>query len=141
VITPGPRTDMGWEVRPTALRTLLGRVARDYRPGRIYITENGAAYTDVADADGVIRDQRRIDFLRGHLLATHGAIADGVPVAGYFHWSLLDNFEWGYGFSKRFGLFEVDFPSSRRVPRASAHFYRDVVSTSSVEPDDASSSP
>jgi beta-glucosidase len=132
---PGPRvvppherpvTDMGWEVWPQGLEDVLRRVHRDYRPPRIYVTENGAAYTDVVESDGRIRDVRRQDYLRGHLRAAHRAIADGVPLAGYFHWSLLDNFEWGQGFSKRFGLVHLDRATQRRIPRDSATVYRDV---------------
>lgn len=135
VATGAPRTDMGWEVRPDGLRALLGRLHRDYQPARIYITENGAAYDDPPTADGAIVDHRRIAYLRGHLVALAQAIADGAPVAGYFHWSLLDNFEWGYGYTKRFGLIHVDFTSQRRTPRASAQVYRAIVAANAVEPE------
>jgi beta-glucosidase len=124
---------MGWEVWPEGLHDVLLRVHREYHPGRIYVTENGAAYTDPPDADGRIVDARRIDYLRQHLLAMHRAIAAGVPVAGYFHWSLLDNFEWGHGYSKRFGLVDVDFTTQRRTPRASARFYRDVALANAID--------
>ncbi len=134
VVPDGPCTDMGWEVWPTGLHDLLLRVHREYRPGRIYITENGAAYTDPPDVDGRIVDTRRIAYLRAHLLAVHRALAAGVPVAGYFHWSLLDNFEWGHGYSQRFGLVDVDFTTQRRTPRASAHFYRDVARANAIDP-------
>ncbi|MEZ4404163.1 MAG: GH1 family beta-glucosidase [Kofleriaceae bacterium] len=135
VDTGAPRTDMGWPVQPLGLAELLRRVARDYRPGRIYVTENGAAYDDPPAADGTIADVRRTSYLRGHLAATAAAIAEGVPVAGYFHWSLLDNFEWGYGYTKRFGLVHVDFETQRRTPRASAHAYRAIVAANAVEPE------
>ena len=134
VVTDAPRTDMGWEVRPRALYDLLRRVARDYRPRRIYITENGAAFTDAPDADGRIHDARRIAYLRGHLIEVSRAIDAGVPVAGYFHWSLLDNFEWGHGYSKRFGLVHVDFASQGRSPKDSAHAYRTIVAANSIDP-------
>ncbi|MBK9034459.1 MAG: beta-glucosidase [Myxococcales bacterium] len=135
VATGAPRTDMGWEVVPGGLHTLLMRIHRDYRPARIYVTENGAAYDDPIDAGGHIADARRVAYLRGHLIATARALADGAPVAGYFHWSLLDNFEWSYGYTKRFGLVHVDFTTQRRTPRASAHVYRSIVAANAVEPE------
>jgi beta-glucosidase len=126
-------TDMGWEVYPQGLRALLGRLEREYRPRKIHVTENGAAYTDPADAAGRIADTRRVEYLRGHLAAAAGAIADGVPLAGYFTWSLLDNFEWGHGYAMRFGLFEVDFATQRRRPKDSAHWYRRTVAANAVD--------
>ncbi|MBN2170098.1 MAG: beta-glucosidase [Candidatus Krumholzibacteriota bacterium] len=134
---PGERTDMGWEVYPRGLHESLARIHRDYAPRRIYITENGAAYDDPADAAGRIADGRRIAYLRDHLLAARRAIADGVPLAGYFAWSLMDNFEWGYGYTKRFGLFAVEDETRRRVPKDSAFWYHDLVSANAV--DDSSS--
>jgi beta-glucosidase len=121
-------TDMRWEVFPPGLHDLLLRLDREYAPPRIYITENGAAYGDGPDTAGRIADTRRIAYLDGHLSAAHRAIADGVPLAGYFVWSLLDNFEWTQGFSKRFGVYWVDYATQRRVPKDSAFWYRDVVS-------------
>lgn len=135
VAPDAPCTDMGWEVRPAALHALLDRLHREYRPAHLYITENGAAYDDPVDADGQITDARRVAYLRGHLGAVARAVADGVPVAGYFHWSLLDNFEWGHGYTKRFGLVHVDFTSQRRTPRASAQVYRTIVAANAVELD------
>ncbi len=126
-------TDMGWEVYPDGLHASLMRVHREYAPGKIYIAENGAAYTDPVDADGRIADQRRITYHQGHCLAARRAIADGVPLAGYFVWSLLDNFEWGFGFTKRFGLFGVDFDTQQRRPKDSAFWYRDVVAANAVD--------
>jgi len=126
-------TDMGWEVFPQGLHAMLLRLEREYRPSKIYITENGAAYTDEADATGRIADERRIGYLRGHLVAASRAIADGVPLAGYFTWSLLDNFEWAHGYAKRFGLFHVDFATQRRRPKDSAHWYRQVVAANAVD--------
>jgi beta-glucosidase len=126
-------TDMGWEVFPQGLHSMLLRIEREYRPPKIYITENGAAYTDEADATGRIPDVRRIEYLRGHLVAASRAIAAGVPLAGYFTWSLLDNFEWAHGYARRFGLFDVDFATQRRRPKDSAHWYRQVVAASAVD--------
>jgi beta-glucosidase len=132
---PEALTDMGWEVWPQGLEDLLLRLHRDYQPAKIYITENGAAYADGPGADGLIHDARRRDFIAGHLRAVRRAIAAGVPVAGYFHWSLLDNFEWAQGFTKRFGLVHVDLATQRRTPKDSAQYYAAVVAANAV-PDD-----
>lgn len=126
------RTAMGWEVWPRGLRDLLVRLHRDYAPSRILVTENGAAFDDVVDVGGEVHDERRVEYLRGHLAALREAIADGVPVGGYFAWSLLDNWEWAEGFEKRFGLYRVDFRTQRRTPKDSAHFYRAVVAARAV---------
>lgn len=134
--TPAQRTAMGWEVWPRGMRDLLVRLHRDYAPAQIVVTENGAAFDDVVDAAGEVPDERRVEYLRGHLSAMREAIADGVPVGGYFAWSLLDNWEWSEGYEKRFGLYRVDFRTQRRTPKHSAHFYRAVVSAHAV-PDGA----
>lgn len=133
MVAPEALTDMAWEVFPDALDPLLIRLSREYAPRRLYITENGAAYTDHAGPDGRVRDARRVAFLEGHLAAARRALDAGVPLAGYFAWSLLDNFEWAHGYAKRFGLFEVDFASQRRTPRESAHRYRQIIATGSLE--------
>jgi beta-glucosidase len=126
-------TDMGWEVYPQGLQESLLRVHREYEPQKIYIAENGAAFDYPVDAEGRIADTKRVSYLREHLLAAHRAIADGVPLAGYFTWSLMDNFEWGYGYKKKFGLFAVDFATQERSPKDSALWYRDVVAANAVE--------
>jgi beta-glucosidase len=133
VLTGLPRTDMGWEVRPADLHDLLVRLHRDYGPRRIYITENGAAFDDPPDAAGRIDDRRRVAYLGDHLREAHRALAAGVPLAGYFHWSLLDNFEWSFGHTRRFGLIHVDFTSQRRTPRASAAHYRTIATANAVD--------
>ncbi len=120
-------TDMGWEVWPAGLREVLLRVTREYAPARIHVTENGAAFPDPPGSAVPIDDARRVAFLRDHLEAAAQAIADGVPLEAYFAWSFMDNFEWGQGFAKRFGLFHVDYVTQRRTPRASAHWYRDFI--------------
>ena len=129
VADPGPelRTDMGWEVYPDGLRVLLLRLQKDYAPKKLYITENGCAYSTAPDAQGHIGDAQRTQYLRGHFRAIHQAMGEQVPLAGYFCWSLLDNFEWAFGYAKRFGLFWVDYATQRRIPKDSAHWYRDVV--------------
>jgi beta-glucosidase len=103
------------------------RLHRDYGVPSLYVTENGAAFPDVPRHDGRIDDRDRIDYLAQYLGAVARAIAEGVPVRGYFVWSLLDNFEWSYGYSKRFGLLYVDYPTLARVPKSSFYWYRDLI--------------
>jgi beta-glucosidase len=128
----GPRTDMGWPIRPDSLTDLLLRLHRDFPELPLYITENGAAFDDRLDADGAVRDVRRIDYLRDHLAAVHAAIAAGADVRGYYLWSLLDNFEWAHGYAKRFGIIYVDYPNQRRIIKESARWYAEVVRHNAV---------
>ena len=121
----GDLTETGWEVRPDAIYELLTRVHRDYAPATLYVTENGAAFADLRDHDGRVRDPERIEYLAAYLDAVGRAIAEGVPVRGYFVWSLLDNFEWSLGYRPRFGLVYVDYPTLERVPKDSFYWYRD----------------
>ncbi|MEU9011529.1 GH1 family beta-glucosidase [Streptomyces sp. NPDC048479] len=124
---PGPRTAMDWPVDADGLHELLIRL-RDELPGvPLVITENGAAYDDYADPSGAVHDPERVAYLRSHLAAVHRAIEDGADVRGYFLWSLLDNFEWAYGYSKRFGIVHVDFATQRRTFKDSARWYADVI--------------
>ncbi len=116
----GEYTAMGWEVYPPGLYNLLKRVATDYNPPEIYVTENGAAFEDVLTPEGEVHDERRIAYLRGHLAAAQHAIADGVPLKGYFLWSLMDNFEWAEGYSKRFGIHYVDYETAAALSRRTA---------------------
>ena len=120
------RTAMGWEVYPQALTELLVRLQRDYPLPPLYITENGAAYPDVLEADG-IHDIERIRYIERHLQALHDAMRQGVKVCGYFAWSLLDNFEWAYGYSRRFGIVHVDFGSQRRTLKDSGRWYQQLI--------------
>jgi beta-glucosidase len=129
----GPRTDMGWPIRPDSLTDLLLRLHREFPQLPLTITENGAAFDDRLDADGQVRDGRRIDYLQAHLAAVHAAIAAGVDVRGYYLWSLLDNFEWAYGYGKRFGIVYVDYPDQRRVPKDSARWYADVIRHNAID--------
>jgi beta-glucosidase len=126
-------TEMGWEIDPTGLYDLLTRLQRDY-PGLppMYITENGAAFADAPAGDGSVSDPRRIAFLDGHFRTAHRAIADGVDLRGYFVWSLLDNFEWAFGYSKRFGIVHVDYDTQQRTPKDSARWYADVIRRNGV---------
>ena len=123
------QTDMGWEVFPDGLHRLLGRLAEDYAPAAIYVTENGAAFGDVRGHDGRVHDPERTAYLESHIDAVARAVADGVPVRGYFVWSLLDNFEWAHGYSKRFGIVYIDYPTLERVPKDSFYWYRDLLAS------------
>jgi beta-glucosidase len=120
-------TEMSWEVYPPALTDLLVRVNQEYHPPAIYITENGAAFADPAPTNGIVEDPRRVAFLQGYLAAVEAAIEEGVPVRGYFVWSLLDNFEWSFGYSRRFGIIYVDFATHKRTFKRSAYYYRSVI--------------
>jgi len=120
-------TDMGWEVYPDGLHDLLVRLRDEYAPPAIYITENGAAFPDVRGHDGQVRDPERQAYLESHIDAVARAAQAGVPVRGYFVWTLLDNFEWAWGYWKRFGVVYVDFPTQERVPKQSFHWYRDFI--------------
>lgn len=115
---PLPRTQMGWEICPEGLAHFLGRMHADFDDGLpLYVTENGMAWPDTPGHD----DPARIDYLDAHLARARHAIADGVPLKGYFVWSLLDNYEWALGYDKRFGLVHVDFDTLERTPKASYH--------------------
>ena len=118
------RTDFGWEVSPEGMVTLLTRVAKDYQPAEIYLTENGSTYDDVIGQDGQIDDVQRRRYLVRHLAAAREIVRLGIPVKGYFAWSLLDNFEWAEGYIRRFGLTHVDFHTQQRRVKASGKWYR-----------------
>ena len=122
-----PRTAMGWEIRPDGLRVLLERLHREYPGVPLVITENGAAFDDVADETGFVDDANRVDYLDTHLGAVADAQAAGADVRGYFAWSLMDNFEWGEGYAKRFGIVRVDYDTQARTPKRSALWWRDAI--------------
>jgi beta-glucosidase len=122
-----PVTAMGWEVDPGGLTEVLERLHRDYPGVDLYVNENGAAYVDEVEPDGTVHDPDRVAYIDAHLRACLGAIAAGVPLRGYFAWSLLDNFEWSHGYSKRFGLVYVDYPTQRRVTKTSGRRYFEVI--------------
>jgi len=130
--TAQPHTEMNWEVYPDHLYDSLMRITRDYDGIEIYITENGAAYPDKV-VDGLVHDPLRVDYLRQHLGAAQRAIVDGANLRGYFCWSLLDNFEWAYGYGKRFGLVYVDYPTQRRIPKGSGRFFAEVARRNSID--------
>ncbi len=123
----GEFTDMGWEVYPQGAYLLLKRLQADYAFPAIYITENGAAYRDEIDPQGKVDDPARVSYIQRHLEQMHKAIQEGVPLRGYFVWSLLDNFEWACGYTKRFGIVYVDYENQKRIPKSSARWYRQVI--------------
>jgi len=135
VRTPDGRlTDMDWEVYPAGMHESLVRMHQEYGVESLYVTENGAAFPDVRSHDGRIHDIERIAYLDGYLGAVGTALAEDVPVRGYFAWSLLDNFEWALGYSKRFGLVYVDYPTLERVPKDSFHWYRKLIASRQAAP-------
>jgi beta-glucosidase len=128
-----PHTTMSWPVTPGGLCPLLHWLSRRYAGLPIYITENGAAFPDQADASGFVNDQPRIAYLRDHVRAVGQALAEGVDVRGYFVWSLMDNLEWTLGFSQRFGLVRCDSETSQRTIKASGHWYSELISTGRLD--------
>lgn len=126
------RTDMGWEIYPKGLYDLLCRLHFEYQPAKIYLTENGASYADAPDADGKVHDTRRIDYLRSHFIKAHEAMAAGVPLAGYFVWSFMDNFEWAKGYTERFGIVWIDYETQQRIVKDSAYWFQQVIAENAV---------
>lgn len=122
----GDLTAMGWEIYPQGLYDILVYVDQNYHHPEIYVTENGVAFNDLLE-NGRVMDQARINYLQDHFAAAHRAIADGVHLKGYYVWSLLDNFEWAHGFSKRFGMFYTDYATQQRYWKDSARWYQKVI--------------
>jgi beta-glucosidase len=120
-------TDMGWEIYPQGLYGLLNRVQELYHLKSIYITENGAAFPDKLEKDGSVHDKDRIKYLESHFEAVNQAIKNGIPLKGYFIWSLMDNFEWAFGTSKRFGIIYTDYPTQKRYLKDSAYWYQELI--------------
>ena len=129
-----PLTAMNWEVQPEGLTRLLKRVHDEYTGSavKLYVTENGAAYDDVVASDGLVHDSERASFLEQHLDAILDVIDLGVPIGGYFYWSLMDNFEWAWGYDKRFGLVRVDYDTLERTPKDSARHYSKIIGERSL---------
>lgn len=126
-------TEMDWEVYPKGLYNILGRLYFDYAIPAIHITENGAAFVDEVSPNGQVDDPYRLSYLKRHLEMVKKAIQIGVPVKGYFVWSLMDNFEWAFGYSKRFGIVSVDYQSQQRILKSSAKWYRKVMLENRLE--------
>ncbi|WP_433260250.1 GH1 family beta-glucosidase [Actinosynnema sp. CS-041913] len=128
----GPLTSIGWEQHPESLTDLLVWLGNRCGDIPLVVAENGAAFADVVDPDGRVRDVRRVRYLASHLRAVHAAIGRGADVRGYLAWSLLDNFEWSFGYTQRFGLVHVDFATQRRTVKDSGRFYAQVVADNAV---------
>lgn len=126
-------TEMGWEVCAPAFRRMLVKIHNDYRLPPIYITENGAAFKDEVAPDGKIHDERRLDYLRQHFTQVRLAMQEGVDIRGYFVWSLMDNFEWAHGYTKRFGIIHVDYETQKRAIKDSGEWYASVIRNNAVE--------
>jgi len=125
-----PQTAMGWEVNPAGLRTLLVRLGREYgNLPPLYVTENGAAYDDIVSDDGRVHDVKRTGYIVDHIQSVQDAIADGADIRGYFVWSLLDNFEWAWGYNKRFGIVRVDYESQVRTIKVSGREYARIIAS------------
>ncbi|OGO52504.1 MAG: beta-glucosidase [Chloroflexi bacterium RBG_16_68_14] len=120
------RCKFGWEVYPEAIHDVIMRIWHDYRRP-IYITENGASYEDVVDKQGQVNDPQRVSFLQRYIAQVARAVEEGADVRGYYLWSLMDNFEWGFGYSQRFGIVYVDYPTQRRIIKQSGHWYRNTI--------------
>lgn len=128
-------TEMGWEVNAPSLRGLLNRMHKEYKLPPVFITENGAAFKDEVSADGQVHDPRRLNYIKDHLTQVREAINDGVDVRGYFVWSLMDNFEWAHGFSKRFGVTHVDYKTLKRTVKDSGKWYSRVIKANAIVSD------
>jgi beta-glucosidase len=126
------RTEMGWDVYPEAIHRAIMRIWNDYRRP-IHITENGCSYSDGPDEKGLVNDDRRVSYYRGYIGQVGRAIKDGADVRGYYAWTLMDNFEWTLGYSQRFGLIYVDYPTQRRIIKKSGYWYRDLIATNHLE--------
>jgi beta-glucosidase len=134
ILPPGVGTTaMGWPVESDGFTDLLVRLHEEYTQIPLYITENGIAVHDYVDPEGDVDDEERVSFLDAHFRAAHAAIVRGVDLRGYMVWSLLDNFEWAEGYSKRFGLVFVDYGTQRRIPKMSAGWYRGVIERNGLE--------
>jgi beta-glucosidase len=129
-----PRTAMDWLVDPTGLHEILCRIHAESGGLPIYVTENGCAYDDYVTPEGIVADGERTRYIHDHLSEALRAIADGVQLRGYFHWSLMDNFEWAQGYRRRFGLYHVDFGTQRRLAKQSAHYYRQIARAGALPP-------
>jgi len=127
---PAPHTHMGWPISPEGIYNLLMRIHRDYpNVGELAITENGASFFDEKDSDGNINDSQRVEYFKSHIYNVLRAVSEGSALRSYYAWSLLDNFEWAYGYDKRFGLVHVDFETLERTPKASAKTYGAIIAS------------
>jgi beta-glucosidase len=127
------KTAMGWPVDPEGLTEMLVRITEEYADVPLYVTENGRAVNDYVDPEGGVDDEERISYLDAHFRAAREAMERGADLRGYMVWSLLDNFEWAEGYSKRFGIVFVDYGTGRRIPKASARWYSEVIGRNGPE--------
>jgi beta-glucosidase len=125
-------TEMGWGIYPAGLTEVLLDFKDNYGNPKMFITENGCAALDIPDGNGFVKDSERINYLRAHFLAAHEAVEAGANLKGYFVWSFMDNFEWAEGYTPRFGLVRVDYPTQARIPKQSFHWYREVIAANGL---------
>ena len=123
---------MGWEIDPTGLHDVLRRLADEYDAPPLYITENGAAFVDEVTSDGEVHDVERVEYLDAHIRAAKQAIDDGTDLRGYFVWSLMDNFEWSWGFDRRFGVVHVDFVTQQRTIKDSGWWLAGIAAANGI---------
>ena len=135
VYPPESEYSQMWEIYPPGMYEMLTRIQADYHPAQVYITENGVCVPDGVDFDGRVRDERRIRYLRDHLEQAHRAIAAGVPLKGYFHWTFMDNFEWAFGYRMRFGLVYVDYATQQRMIKDSGRWYANLIHNNGFDPE------
>ena len=126
-------TEMNWEIYPKGLYDLLVYLKKEYNNPEIYITENGAAFNDKITNGDLVNDDKRINYLNEHFKEALNAINEGVNLQGYYIWSFMDNFEWAYGFSKRFGLIYIDYKSQKRIWKKSAYWYKKIIKNNGLE--------
>ncbi|OGS22937.1 MAG: hypothetical protein A2252_07610 [Elusimicrobia bacterium RIFOXYA2_FULL_39_19] len=126
-----PKTSMGWDINPDCIYYAIKFLAETYKVKKFYLTENGAAFKDIVAKDGRVHDKNRIEYLKAHFTSAQRLIKDGINLAGYFVWLLMDNFEWTYGYDKRFGLIYVDFKTQKRILKDSALWYKEVIKKNS----------
>jgi beta-glucosidase len=127
ILPDGTYTEMGWEVCPDGLHSILTWVHEHCGGPTVYVTENGAAFPDSVEADGSVNDDDRLGYVREYLKACHRAIREGIDLRGYYLWTLMDNFEWAFGYSKRFGIVRVDFDTQKRTVKKSGHWYSQAI--------------
>lgn len=127
------RTEMGWGINPEGIYDLLMKLHRDYNGIKIYITENGAAFRDMVNREGKVEDENRLDYLCRYFSQAHRAIQDGANLAGYYIWSLMDNYEWAEGYTKRFGIIYTDYSTQKRIIKKSGYWYSDVIKNNGFE--------
>ena len=127
VMTGRNRTDADWQVTPEGIYQILKFVHERYNPQEIIITENGAACNDWVGSDGKVHDNNRLEYLKLYLEQVAKALAEGIPVSGYYVWCFCDNFEWAWGLERRFGLVYVDYQTQKRIPKDSLYWYRNVI--------------